>query len=996
MKEKRRLLTTFLFSTTIALLPTEGFSQVIYQQTFDDESAFNTMLNMDEDGDGKKWFLDEGAACNEYTTNDAPISDWLITPELELEAGWVYELTYKIKGANHTELYEFLQISYGKGDNPDTYTKLNSDIEVPKTDTLIPVRRIINITETGKYKIAFHASSLGKDEEKKQGREYGRQYFDDVVIEKKYKAGVPNQVSNLTVTPAKDGILKANISFTTPNTNLGGTNLEDLSKIVVTRDDGKTVAAINNPEKGKDYKITDENARIKDNTYTVTIFNKYGEGLDAEVSTYVGIDTPNDIETAKATDKGDKIDLTWEAPTTGKNGHYFDANKITYNVYSIDNQYKKTLLASNLKGTSFSLDNNFDGAQQTWTFAVTAVSDAGESSYKSYNMPSLVVGKAYEAPFRDSFSDGTTPYYWWTETSEIFSSFKLRTSKSQDDDGGCQGFVTSEDTEESLNSGKISLQGTTNPKLRFSYQFALKNTATGTYPGDIYVEVVQPDKTDAEEIKHLQPADMTLTGWNTVTVDLSKYKDTPYIYIKFRCKNHGVQEIYIDNVSVGDAYNKDLAIKLNAPTKAIGGENCTASARIYNYGTEDAKSFTVKLYANEEEIASKTINKTKLKAQKNTTTYINFAPKVGIDAANLQAKVIYDGDEFEANNLSDITTLSLSQPTLTKATDLKSQSVTNGVNLTWSKPAYKTETITDDFENYEPFIINNIGPWKVYDGDDSWTTAIPVTTALSESGVERIEFPNAEEAYAYIVFNAKKTTPSIAGVSGYSNITAHSGDQCLAAFAPAEDMDVAADDWLISPILTGQAQTIKFWVQGPASNFKEPYTVYYSTSGNDPKDFTTTGSGEEVKYGTTTADWTEVTCDLPEGAKYFAINYTANDLFMIQIDDITYTVGDGEFLGYNVYRDGEKIATLDANATTYTDDMGNKDSKYQITALYTRGESGLTSVGETTSIEKINNTQEVGKVSLYNLNGQKINEPSHQGVYIVRQANGKTFKVIKK
>ena len=79
--------------------------------------------------------------------------------------------------------------------------------------------------------------------------------------------------------------------------------------------------------------------------------------------------------------------------------------------------------------------------------------------------------------------------------------------------------------------------------------------------------------------------------------------------------NHGVQEIYIDNVSVGDAYNKDLAIKLNAPSKAIAGENCTASARIYNYGTVSAKNFTVKLYADGKEIASKT-EKTTLKAQK--------------------------------------------------------------------------------------------------------------------------------------------------------------------------------------------------------------------------------------------------------------------------------------------------------------------------------------------------------------------------------------------
>lgn len=115
MKENRRILTSFLFSSTLAMLPAVSFSQVIYKQTFDDEKAFNTMLNMDEDGDGNRWFFEEGAACNAYTLNEAPISDWLITPEMELEAGWVYELTYKIRGANHPELYEFLQISFGKG-----------------------------------------------------------------------------------------------------------------------------------------------------------------------------------------------------------------------------------------------------------------------------------------------------------------------------------------------------------------------------------------------------------------------------------------------------------------------------------------------------------------------------------------------------------------------------------------------------------------------------------------------------------------------------------------------------------------------------------------------------------------------------------------------------------------------------------------------------------------------------------------------------------------
>lgn len=77
-----------------------------------------------------------------------------------------------------------------------------NDIELPKSSSFSSARRMVNVAQSGKYRIAFHASSLGKAEEKVQGKEYGRQYFDDVVLEKKYKAGVPNQVSNLTVTPA--------------------------------------------------------------------------------------------------------------------------------------------------------------------------------------------------------------------------------------------------------------------------------------------------------------------------------------------------------------------------------------------------------------------------------------------------------------------------------------------------------------------------------------------------------------------------------------------------------------------------------------------------------------------------------------------------------------------------------------------------------------------------------------------------------------------------
>ena len=55
--------------------------------------------------------------------------------------------------------------------------------------------------------------------------------------------------------------------------------------------------------------------------------------------------------------------------------------------------------------------------------------------------------------------------------------------------------------------------------------------------------------------------------------------------------------------------------------------------------------------------------------------------------------------------------------------------------------------------------------------------------------------------------------------------------------------------------------------------------------------------------------WTEYTVDIPEGAKYFAIRSMAYDNYMLQIDDITYERRIDKPVGFNIYRDDEKVNT---------------------------------------------------------------------------------------
>ena len=49
------------------------------------------------------------------------------------------------------------------------------------------------------------------------------------------------------------------------------------------------------------------------------------------------------------------------------------------------------------------------------------------------------------------------------------------------------------------------------------------------------------------------------------------------------------------------------------------------------------------------------------------------------------------------------------------------------------------------------------------------------------------------------------------------------------------------------------------------------------------------------------------------------MRYNSYNEFMMGIDDITYTTGDGTLKGYNIYRDGELLTTTDASTTNYDD-----------------------------------------------------------------------------
>lgn len=103
----------------------------------------------------------------------------------------------------------------------------------------------------------------------------------------------------------------------------------------------------------------------------------------------------------------------------------------------------------------------------------------------------------------------------------------------------------------------------------------------------------------------------------------------------------------------------------------------------------------------------------------------------------------------------------------------------------------------------------------------------------------------------------------------------------------------------------------------------------------------------------------------------------------VSVDDIE-AVSDGQ--GAYVTKSVEDVdGGVKVTITVTSNDL-------QTTNVYTLNIAGAT----TTGINKIETTTGKGTAAIYNVNGQRVNNMSQKGLYIIRQADGKTVKVLKK
>ena len=898
-----------------------------YTNTFDDASALSGWTILDVNDDGKMWTIYSGKARVSYNSSKA-MDDWMITPPMQLEAGKAYKVSFTAS-AGGSSYPERLEVKWG---NAATAAAMTNTLLAPTvlsgtamqefSDYIVP-------EADGVYYVGFHGIS---------DADMYYLYVDDLSIEAGISSTAPGAATDLKATPDPNGSFKATVSFVTPSVDFSGAALSSLVKAELSRD-GNVIKTWNNPATGAELSYEDTMDEGGTVSYTVVCTNASGSGKPATISAFIGVDKPAAPTNVNATETSTdgKLLVTWDAVTTDQNGNAINPNLVSYTVATYESGWVPVEGGQDLHTTSFEFQAVPAGEQDFIQVAVFAFTDGGNAGAAA-EQGLMAVGTPF-AGLEESFADGTLSYPFGTGFAEntqggwsIYTNSDLGIA-AQDGDNGFAGMKGSYiDDTAALFTGKITLEGMTNPGVSLYTYNLFSEAGEAADINEIQFYVMPAGATEwtalgnAVAVNSLSDEE----GWALMTASLADYAGQT-LQVRIQATVKIFAYTLIDNLKIGSLLGQDLdARSITAPSTVAAGADYKVAVGVANTGMQAAGEFTVELYADGELADSKTVDA--LASGKSTT--VEFARTMGAVAdkdVEYYAVVKYTADENTDNNTTETVAVAPKHSNLPAVTDLKGENSAEGVKLTWSEPdlsAAPAETVLYDFED-ETSWAQEIEGWTFVDGDDS-----------AVGGFQNTDLPGITPGTSHLsffVFDA-------AGSEFNFTFNAHSGTKYLAALFRYDDG--TTDDWLISPALDGNAQTISFYARSYSSDYPEKIEMLYSTGSTNTADFVKVSTVNAVPSGYTSdqsdAVWTLYTFDVPAGAKHFAIRSCATGSFMLQLDDFSFTpaglTADLTLVGYDIYRDGVKINDEPVGETEYVDaDATEGNHSYVVVTVYDRG-----------------------------------------------------------
>lgn len=937
-------------------------------------------------------------------SNDA--DDWLVTPALNLKGGQTYKVVLTLDCFMDTHK---LEVKWG---SQPTVAGLT---EVGAAPTAIPEGKsefeaVVTPQTDGVYYVGIHGMSA----------KYSfNLYLSKLQVKAAAAATTPAAVSDVTVTPDATAKLEAAITFTPPTKTIGGDALTDLKGVKIKRGDTQ-IADLTDVVAGQPYTYTDKTvAEGGMQTYTITPYSDNGDGEETKVERWVGLDLPTaSSKPVLSESETSSLHLAWEPFKAANDGVIFP-DGITYDIYGVEisgGQAYMTQKEGSVTGvTEFDSDTNTDEGEQQFTYlALTAKNDAGASESAWLSNP-VLTGKPYTVPVREEVGTSLNTFWSLSQTGNgslmnPAAGVDIDTGNDADGSGGFFTMRTVLNDVVTLEGGKVNLSGLENPTLTFK----IKSGATG---GTFIPFVESPDgiRVQLEE----QELTAKTSIWSTKQYALKNYigdwLNKKWVRIGFTLSDpdgSSVQELYLDDVNIDDIKPVDLAVAIEElPESLEKGQTVQIPVKVRNYGSTAVSSYKLTLTANGKVVSESQVGR-RINSFGHNEFDLEYTPAITELADDIDLKVeVTQADDAVADNNAATAKLHLTWPDLTPATNLAVTKTSTANTLAWTAPAAKV-TQTENFDEATPWAVENIGKWSFVDGDQGYCFGL-----LDNY---QVYYDSEMDPFAFTVYNPTQyggydITPLLP-----ESAKPKSGDQSLAAFYSATvDLEsgdaelVDADNWAISPELSGEAQEVSLWANNYNESgededgayeydYPETFDLLYSTGGTDVDDFIKIGETHTQSGG----QWTEYKAQVPAGAKYFAIHHNSKATFdeegyiispyLFQIDDVSFTTANLPIVKYNVYRDGQLIGS--STTATFTDnDATSGDHVYQVTVVYEGNrESRPVNYGVATGIDTVTTAGTAANTveGIFTIDGKKV-EKTVRGLNIVKLKDGSVRKILK-
>lgn len=881
-----------------------------------------TAISANEDGYG--WSNGSGNTyCVANANTDADY--WLFTPAMRLVEGETYTLSFDTNIEAYSYATGNMELYFSDSPETETAEQLMS-FTVPNGNHKF--YKEFKAPANGTFHLAFrNVSSAGGPQIQ----------MDNISVIPNATAQAPAAVSDLKAEAAPAGALSATVTFTLPAQGVDEVKVVNLTN-------GKTLEA---GAPSQQMTVSDNAPAEGFNNYEAYTVSGGVKGVSTFARVFVGTDMPAAVTSFKAAQSpvGSAV-LTWDkASNIGANGGYVDPTTVTYTIRRYDdiNGYYAPEIATGVDACTYT-DNTATVPEDSQCLVKYVITPEYNGETTPQSSVILTLGTPYALPFVESMTDATFKNSGWSLVSHKgaaewdVDNGEATAFKPYDADGGMLLFRNGSTFEANADfrTPRITLGNLKSAALSL---FMLHGY--DAEPEDVTLTLTATaDDGEPVTLGTISYNDGT-QGWQRHSFDLSQFAANDNIYLDLLAyAADGSAPIVLDNFRVAETFQADVELSgITIPAAIQAGEN-KAVVDVTNLGLTEA-TFTVILNKDGEAVARQEV--TGLAPGKSQHLSMDMGVSIADAGKTLEYNAVaeMDTDMFTDNNNSDTATTFVKINTL-PVVELEGEVNDNTVDITWSKPEPRmTAPLTDGFEDYSAYALNNFGDWITYDADGKETDFSKFWPQIT----------NAKAPMAFEVWDVAQVEKDgfFSGLVDKDPYMPHTGDKALITFTAVDndwfgEFPAANDNWLISPVVTGGTD-LEFYIRSLQSSNPETIEVLYTEEESIDAAAPAVDSFRLIdKFSIQDKDWRSIKVTLPLEARRFAIRHTTEkNGFQIMIDDVTYTPAQGnekaiEPKGYNVYRDNVLVATV--NEEAFDEHLSDKGVYvYHVTTLWDAGES---------------------------------------------------------